>query len=191
MRIQTIADYIFIFYILLPYIKEPPVSISLPFAQWAYSLRVSISTYLIFNPPRYITTEGTAIQICELLATGRYSYDKIAETTKSSYSIVKKIKNGVRWTLSITCNNRFHDIWFVTIISSIASHCSKYINCIRRHYSISSSGVQRYNDIVNDLDFLSKFKYTGLLWCTKTSLIAGNFYSMSRRLMYPYTLAAG
>ena len=56
---------------------------------------------------------------------------------------------------------------------------------------ISSSGVQRYNDIVNDLDFLSKFKYTGLLWCTKTSLIAGNFYSMSRRLMYPYTLAAG
>ena len=56
---------------------------------------------------------------------------------------------------------------------------------------ISSSGVQRYNDIVNDLDFLSKFKYTGLLWCTKTSLIAGNFYSMSRRLMYPYTLTAG
>ena len=48
--------------------------------------------------PMHKITEGTAIQICELLATGRYSYDKIAETTKSSYSIVKKIKNGVRWT---------------------------------------------------------------------------------------------
>lgn len=54
---------------------------------------------------------------------------------------------------------------------------------------ISSSGVQRYNDIVNDLDFFSKFKYTGLLWCTKTSLIAGNFYQKGRRLVE--TLIAG
>ena len=47
---------------------------------------------------------------------------------------------------------------------------------------INSSGIQRYNDIVNDLDFFSKFKYTGPKWCTKTSLTAGNFYPMDRRL---------
>ena len=42
-------------------------------------------------------TEKTAKKICELIESGRYSYSEIAEMTESSYSIVKKIKNGVRW----------------------------------------------------------------------------------------------
>ena len=49
------SDYIFIFYILLPNIKEPTVSdCSYISSIRTYSLRVSISTYLIFKPPEYI-----------------------------------------------------------------------------------------------------------------------------------------
>lgn len=42
--------------------------------------------------------EATAIRICELLETNKYSYKEIALMTASSYAIVKKIKNGNRWT---------------------------------------------------------------------------------------------
>lgn len=38
---------------------------------------------------------------------------------------------------------------------------------------MNSSGVLRFDDTVNDLDFFSKFKYTKLCWCSKTLLIAG------------------
>ena len=48
--------------------------------------------------PNHRITDEVALRICEMLASGKYSYDEIAETTGASYSIVKKIKNGTRWT---------------------------------------------------------------------------------------------
>lgn len=38
-----------------------------------------------------------------------------------------------------------------------------------------TSGILRFDDNVNDMTFWSKFKYTKLYWCSKTSLIAGTF----------------
>ena len=39
----------------------------------------------------------TAKQICILLQNNELTYDEIANLTNSTYSIVKKIKNRVRW----------------------------------------------------------------------------------------------
>lgn len=36
-----------------------------------------------------------------------------------------------------------------------------------------TSGILRFDDNVNDMSFWSKFRYTKLYWCSKTSLIAG------------------
>lgn len=49
---------------------------------------------------------------------------------------------------------------------------------------INTSGIQRYNDVINDCDFFSKFKYTEPLWCIKTFLIAGNFHMRSGHVSF-------
>ena len=36
-----------------------------------------------------------------------------------------------------------------------------------------STGILRFDDSVNDMNFFSKFRYTEICWCIKTSLIAG------------------
>ena len=37
------------------------------------------------------------------------------------------------------------------------------------------SGVLRFDDNVNDMNFWGRLKYTKLHWCSKTLLIAGNY----------------
>ena len=49
------------------------------------------------HPCRKISAD-TARWICDLIATGKFSYKEIAEKTGSTYTIVKKIKNRERWT---------------------------------------------------------------------------------------------
>ena len=48
--------------------------------------------------PCHRITDEVALRICEMLASGNYTYDDIAKKTGASYTIVKKIKNRVRWT---------------------------------------------------------------------------------------------
>ena len=48
--------------------------------------------------PNHKITADTALKICELLASGEYSYSEISDIVGASYGIVKKIKNKIRWT---------------------------------------------------------------------------------------------
>ena len=41
-----------------------------------------------------------------------------------------------------------------------------------------ASGVFKYDETINDMDMFSRFKYTKVCWCSKTSLIAGRLKSI-------------
>lgn len=52
------------------------------------------------HPCRKISAD-TARWICDLIATGKFSYKEIAEKTGATYIIVKKIKNRERMDRSV------------------------------------------------------------------------------------------